>query len=269
MATIKKIAGVVQKSVKKVGSVHCAYASKYALTTRWTPSQLSNKLLWLRAYKIVPKADNTVLVNNDWVDESGKGYNPTVSGTIAPTYRTNQQNGLPAVEYSGSNGFQLASSPSAQESDFRLSTLGIFAAAKKASGSGSTVISKNTTGTGAGGRRKLQTNISTNLTYQSGADGAAITKTATTTNFGIYGVISRSNSDHDLIVNNSLTNSTTTLDVGTTPNNTRVELGQAFSNGAERLIGITGELLVMGVNPTVTEKDLIMGYMGGVWGVAT
>lgn len=270
MATLSKIAGVAQKKVKKVGFTHCAYAAKYGFTDRWTPAQLSNKLLWLRAYKIVPKADGTVLVNNDWVDESGKGYNPTVSGTTAPLYRltgSNSQNGLPTVEFSGANGFQFASNPSAQESDFDLSALGIFAGAKKTSGSGASIITKNTTSTGGGGRRKLQTSVNSNLAYSSGTDGNAINTAMTTTNFNIVGVVSRNNSDHDLIPNGTVVNNTTTLDVGTTPNNARVELGQAFSNGAERLVGVIGELFVMGVAPTSAERALIVNYLGGVWGV--
>jgi hypothetical protein len=73
----------------------------------WDPSQLSSLAAWYDADAI------TGLSNNDpvstWADASGNGYDLTQTSTARPTYKTSTLNGLPVVEFDGSNDFLEAS----------------------------------------------------------------------------------------------------------------------------------------------------------------
>ena len=64
----------------------------------WTPDLLTELFAWY-------KADSLSLANNDPIDslaDSDSGtYTLTSSGAARPTYKTNQQNGLPVMEFSG------------------------------------------------------------------------------------------------------------------------------------------------------------------------
>ena len=67
----------------------------------WTPILLPNLVLWLPAPSITG-LDNNDPVGTAWLDLSGNGYNATVVGG-SPTYKTNQQNGLPGVSFDGND----------------------------------------------------------------------------------------------------------------------------------------------------------------------
>jgi hypothetical protein len=66
----------------------------------WQPSDLGSLRAWY-------KADALSLSNNDpvgsWTDSSGGGYTLTASGGDRPTFKTSTLNGLPVVEFGGSN----------------------------------------------------------------------------------------------------------------------------------------------------------------------
>jgi hypothetical protein len=75
------------------------------MVARWTestfsPIQISGLKLWL-------KADSLVLSDNDpvstWSDSSGNANDVTAAGSARPTYKTNIQNGLPAVRFDGTS----------------------------------------------------------------------------------------------------------------------------------------------------------------------
>lgn len=201
-----------------------------------TPDQVSGLLLWLKADSLSLNDGDTITT---WSDSSGNGYDASGSGATPPAYTANVLNGKPVVRFSGSNGFQLSSGASA---NFSIGAYTIIAVAKRTSGT--TVISKNTTSTGGAGRRKIQMTLgSSSMGLNSGGDGTAISTTATTSSFGLFAIVARGDSDHDLVANGTLTNSTTTLG-DSTFNTALVEIGQAFSNGAERLTGDIAEIIM-------------------------
>lgn len=89
----------------------------------WTPASMGAELLqWLKADAI------TGLSNNDpvslWLDSSLNARNMTGSGTARPLYLTNQINGLPAIDFDGSN--DLLSSGAYSLAGQKLAMTGVF-----------------------------------------------------------------------------------------------------------------------------------------------
>lgn len=74
--------------------------------SRWTPTRLGSKVLWLRAGSLA--SDTTTI--STWTDESGAGNHAT-QGTTAkrPTYNASWRNGRPAVNFNGSQLLSVAS----------------------------------------------------------------------------------------------------------------------------------------------------------------
>ena len=66
----------------------------------FSPTDIAGLKLWL-------KADSLVLSDNDpvstWADSSGLGNNVTGAGGARPLYKTNIQNGLPAIRFDGTD----------------------------------------------------------------------------------------------------------------------------------------------------------------------
>lgn len=68
----------------------------------WTPDDLETPpTIWVKADSIVAN-DNDLLTT--WPDDSGNGNDLAAISSQRPTYRTNQQNGLPAVKFDPSGG---------------------------------------------------------------------------------------------------------------------------------------------------------------------
>jgi len=207
------------------------------LLAYYTPDQITGLVTWL-------KADALALVDADpvasWTDSSGNSNSPVqATGAAKPTYKTNIINGLPVVRFDGGDRLAMP-----DETQFDIATSTIFAVFKRTSGTSGTVMSKNTTGTGGAGRRKLQiATTSTSLYYASGADGANIAVTATPSNWNMFGVVTRGDSDHSIFLNGVQTDSVAALGDSTT-NNAAMEIGAAFSNGAEAFTGDIAEIIV-------------------------
>lgn len=73
----------------------------------FSPTDISGCVLWLPADHIVGLSDGDPVAQ--WDDESGNGYNATQStGSAKPTYKTGQQNGLPAVQFDGGDTLTTA-----------------------------------------------------------------------------------------------------------------------------------------------------------------
>lgn len=227
----------------------------------FSPTVIPGLGLWLKADALSLNNDDLITT---WTDSSGNGFDAAGSGATNPVYKTNIINGLPVVRLSGSNGFQLAANPSAAESTFDVSQYTIFAVALRTAGS--CIISKNALIANST-RRKIQINLAaTTFSLSAGADGVSVNQTATTSSFNIYTIIGRGNSDHDLVLNGTVNNKVTALNDDPF-NNSRVEIGQAFSNGAERLTGDIAEIIVytrtlntsdwQGVNQYLSNKYAI------------
>jgi len=77
--------------------------SKTELNPNSLPSQFTNLQLWFDASTIV-QSDNTAV--SSWTDLSTNAWNFSQGTTTQqPTFRTNRQNGLPAVVFDGANDF--------------------------------------------------------------------------------------------------------------------------------------------------------------------
>lgn len=222
----------------------------------------ADMILWLKADAITGKNDGDTL--STWNDSSGAGHNATGSGSANPAYKTNIINGLPVVRLDGTNGFQLGTSGT-NESAFDLATSTIFAVAKRTAGS--SLISKNTTSFTDGRRRKLQISLNGNFSFSSGSDSNSINISSTPSIFNIYTVITRGNSDHDLILNGIITNKTTTLQ-DSSFNDAQVEIGQAFSNGAERLTGDIAEIIVYNDALGVDDLNKVLNYLSDKYNIS-
>ena len=75
---------------------------------QWLPSNLSGLQVWYAADKITGLSDDDLVAL--WSDLSGNGVDAVQAGDAAkPTYKTNIQNGLPAVRFDGTTDQLLAS----------------------------------------------------------------------------------------------------------------------------------------------------------------
>lgn len=272
MADLKSFLGVAEANLKSIhGIAKADLKSIVGLDIpsgggAFSPTDVPNMLLWLDASQMTGLNDGDLVTS--MTDFSGNGFHAQFgSDGSRPTFETGELNGLPVFRFNGSQGRQLAATPDVAESSFDIATYSIFWVAKRTSGF--TVISKNTTGTSGGGRRKIQVRLDGGIRLNAGADSNSILY-STGVNTGVFhigGAIGRGNSDHDLIFNGTLANFTTTLD-DTTFNNQRVEIGQAFANGAERLTGDIATVLVYSGDVGATARDNIIAYLSDLWGIA-
>jgi hypothetical protein len=67
----------------------------------WTPADLADLRAWYKADAITGLSDGDPV--STWSDSSGGGYDLTQTSTARPLYQTNTLNGLPVVEFDGSN----------------------------------------------------------------------------------------------------------------------------------------------------------------------
>lgn len=220
----------------------------------------SGLLLWLSADTIPGVANGDPIAS--WPDQSGNGLNAAGSGTVAPALILAALNNKPIVRFSGSNGFQLGVGT---EASFDLAAYTLIAVAKKASGSGATIFAKNNLVADAT-RRKMQMTINAALGLAGGNDGASITQAATTTNWNLLMAVVRTNTDADLVINGTVTNKTDTLD-HTTFNNAQAEIGQAFGNGSERLVGDIAEIILYSRALSLAEHVKIKQYLALKYGL--
>lgn len=73
----------------------------FLITSPFVPTDLANLRLWLEADQITGLADNDPV--DTWNDESGNGYDATITLTKRPLYIASAVNSLPAVRFDGSN----------------------------------------------------------------------------------------------------------------------------------------------------------------------
>jgi len=76
-------------------------------TASWTPADLADLRAWYKADAITGLSDGDPV--STWSDSSGGGYDLTQTSTARPLYQTNTLNGLPVVEFDGSDDFIEAS----------------------------------------------------------------------------------------------------------------------------------------------------------------
>lgn len=69
----------------------------------WLPDKLPNLLLWVRADRIGGLADGDDLTS--WPNDGSEGA--ATDGGSAPKYETNEQNGLPGVDFTNANGDEM------------------------------------------------------------------------------------------------------------------------------------------------------------------
>jgi len=230
------------------------------------PNLLNGLVIWFKANAIAGHNDGDTLAT--WSDSSPNGFDGTGSGATNPVYKTSIINGLPVVRFSGGNGFQLGTAGAA-ETSFDTPNNTLFAVAKRTSGT--TIIAKNTTSVGTNDvhRRKLQFDLGgSNFSYTSGSDSVGTTSlSATTSIFNIYAIVTRSDTDHDLVLNGAVTNFTDQL-YDDSYNSTQVEIAQAFSNGAERLTGDIAEIIVYNRALLSAERIAIEDYLSNKYAIS-
>jgi hypothetical protein len=67
----------------------------------WTPADLADLRAWYKADAITGLSDGDPV--STWSDSSGGGYDLTQTSTARPLYQTNTLNGLPVVEFDGTD----------------------------------------------------------------------------------------------------------------------------------------------------------------------
>lgn len=268
MATLKKFIGVAKASIKRV-HIKLAVNLKKLVTldmggSPFSPSQVSGMVYWFKG-DVMGLADGTLI--DSMADSSGNGYHADEGSTGSrPTAKTNIQNGLSVARFAGGQGRQFGANPSVEESAFDLATSSIFWAASRSAGQ--TLIAKNTTAFSDARRRKIQVRLDGGIRAISGADGDSLLLSSgvNTANFHIGAVIAKANNNHDIVFNGAVTNFTNTLQ-DSTFNDARVEIGQAFANGAERLTGDIGEIIIYSGDVGAAQRAAIIQYLGQKWGV--
>jgi hypothetical protein len=226
------------------------------------PVIFANLGLWLKADGL------SGLVNNDpvssWTDFSGKGRHYIGTTTTRPLYKTSQQNGLPAIDFDGTDDFLTGAV------DGSVTAYSLYVTLKMKSNAGTPVPFRfgldNTFGTSDGycaiingGNRSIQHRVAAAATTM--ADGAA------TTNWELWSIICDSTPLTALRVNR--------VGQTLTPSNA------AFSSGAGSTFGIIGKfgafglpasvvigelILYKGAHPT-TQRDPIELYLKAKWGL--
>jgi len=84
----------------KVGSSYAIDRQAVQSAPAWSPLNLPNLVLWLRADGIIGKNDGDLI--DTWLDESGQGNHATAAGLGRPTYKVSIVNGLPILRFDGS-----------------------------------------------------------------------------------------------------------------------------------------------------------------------
>jgi hypothetical protein len=199
-----------------------------------TPNQISGLVCWL-------KADALVLTDGDpvasWTDSSGNGNTPVqATATNKPTYTATILNNKPVVRFDGNDGLVMPT-----PGNFDLATPTIFVVTRRNSGSGGAIMGKSTTGFTDGRRRKMS--IVSPASYSSGSDSQSIGLAATATNWNMFGVVSRSDTDHSMFLNGAETITTSTLSESTY-NTASMIIGSNFGVGTEAFTGDIAEIII-------------------------
>jgi hypothetical protein len=220
-----------------------------------TPTQISGLITWLKADALA-LSDGTAV--SSWTDSSGNSNTPAqATGALQPTFKASILNGLPIIRFNGSNRMAFPS-----ESPFDVATPTIFVVAFWTSGNGD-IISKNTTAFGDARRRKMQIGVNSGgFSYASGSDGASISISTTTSQWNMFGSVTNSDSAHSLYLNGVETDYGTALS-DSTFNSTTVELGDAFTNGAESFTGDVAEIIVYNVALNGLNVVGLQNYLAG------
>lgn len=219
------------------------------------PDDITGLVCWLKADSLTA-SDGDLIAS--WTDESGNSNTPVQATAGAkPTYKVSQVNGLPVLRFDGGDRMAFP-----DETQFDLATPSIFVIAKRTSGN--CIMSKNTTGTGGAGRRKMQITMGG---YSSGSDAQSIGVTAATGVFNMFGVVARGDSDHTLLINGVESNFTTALG-DSTLNNAAMELGASFSNGAEAFTGDIAEVIIYNKPLSSLERIGLQNYLYGKYNIS-
>ncbi len=227
-----------------------------------TPDSLTGLTAWL-------KADSLLLSDADpvtsWLDSSGSGNTATQgTGGAQPSFRTNVLNGKPVVRFDGNDRLTFAT-----ESNFDIAKPTMLIVAKRTAGSSGSLLAKNTTDFGDGRRRKLQMATgASSFVYGSGSDGQSINVAATPTNWNMYGLIANSETNHSLFVNGTETISATFTDDDNF-NNATMEIGSAFSNGAESFTGDIAEIIIYNRALSSIEMTGVQNYLKAKYDLVT
>lgn len=224
------------------------------LLSYFTPNNLSGLIAWL-------KADALALADADpvasWTDSSGNSNTPTqATGAAKPTFKTGILGGKAIIRFDGGDSLAMPT-----EGNFDLATPTIIAVFKRTSGTGGSIISKNTTGFTDNRRRKIQLNTSAGgIGYSSGSDGQGIAITATPSNWNMVGVVARADNNHSMFLNGSQSDFATALgDSGL--NNASVLIGCAFGTGVEGFTGDIAEIIVYNRPLSLSEMVGLQNYL--------
>jgi hypothetical protein len=222
----------------------------------------ANLGVWLKADGLSGLANNDPV--STWTDFSGNGRNYIGTTTTRPLYKTSQQNGLPGVDFDGTDDFLTGTT------DPSVSTYSLYVTLKMKSNAGTPVPFRFgldiTFGTSDGycaiingGNRSFQYRIAAVPTTL--ADGAA------TTNWELWSVIADATPLTTFRVNRAaqaLTSSNATFSNGAAMTNGIIGKFGTFGLPASVVIG---ELILYKGAHSTTQRDQIELYLKAKWGL--
>ena len=253
----------------------------------WDPSQLSSVAAWYDADAI------TGLSNNDpvstWADASGNGYNLTQTSTKRPTYKTSTLNGLPVIEFDGTDDY-LAASTAADWTFLHDSTGSSLFVVLKAGTSANPNAAYAALGTHSG----TTTDVGINLLYDDRSSLSRNDRMVSLVNNGsgsffvlnvssddafdanTYGLVSvvsdpanTTLADRSSIYVNggtAITNNSTSGSLSTSNPTYALHVGSQ-GNGNSKLLGGIAEVVICDAVLTSTDREKLEGYLAHKWGL--
>jgi hypothetical protein len=233
-------------------------------TVSWTPAAITTTL-WLDA------ADTSTITQsggfvNTWTDKSGTGKNATQFGSARPTYAATGLNGLPAIDFNGSNDDLVLSSTVGLNSVFQ----SFFIVAKRDNSLGRTEIAfgvgDSVNGDGIGDVPRWTDNaIYSQIGYLGNRLGTASAITDLPYINAVTGGTNQRVFTNGALMGTGTTQSTANFSVSS---GGFIGSGKALSVQNRYFDGKISELIIVPSVADLTLRQLIEGYLAHKWGLA-
>jgi hypothetical protein len=239
-------------------------ASVSILTVPWTPAAITTTL-WLDAADTSTITQSGGLVDT-WTDKSGTGKNATQSGSARPAYSATGLNGLPAIDFDGSNDDLVLSSTVGLNSVFQ----SFFIVAKRDNSLGRTEIAfgvgNSSSSEGVGDIPRWTDNaIYSQIGYVGNRAGPASAITDFPYINAVTGGTNQRVFTNGALMGTGTTQSTANFSVSS---GGFIGSGRAFSVQNRYFDGKISELIIVPSAADLTLRQLIEGYLAHKWGLA-
>lgn len=253
----------------------------------WTPADLADLFAWYKADAITGLSDGDPV--STWSDSSGGGYNLTQTSTARPLYQTNTLNGLPVVEFDGTDDY-LAASTAANWKFLHDSTGSSLFIVLKAGTSADPNAAYAALGTHGG----TTTDVGINVLYDDRSSLSRNDRILSLVNNGsgsffvlnvssddafdanTYGVVSvvsdpanATLADRSSIYVNggtAITNNSSSGSASTSNPSYALHVGSQ-GNGNSKLSGGIAELVICDAVLSSTDREKVEGYLAHKWGI--